>query len=221
MKTPSKPQKTPEIHRLRVTCVSGPWLDDECVRYIDIPPMANLYDLHVAIQDAVRFDDEFKFHYFVAASLKGSRTLVPDVDPTTFDPDEVDTDVYEDILVLDHIKAGAKKALFYVFLSELDDWVFKIQHTGEVHPRIEGEFYPLVVDSLSIGPDPEQYGSGFDDYAETEEHFQPVGFRGGDADYDPDAEQDDDDFFGFNDDDDDDDGFGFNDDDDDFFDDFE
>ena len=112
--------------------------------------------------------------------------------------------------MLEYVKAGAKKALFYVFLSEYDDWVFKIQHTGEIHPAIDGEFYPLVVESLSIGPNPEEYGSGFDDFADSHEHFQPVRVRGGDADYDPDAEDDPDaergaggGLFGFDDDDDD------------------
>jgi hypothetical protein len=143
----------------------------------------------VAIQDAVQFDDEFKFHYYAALTPDGARTMIPDVGPANFDPEEVDTDVYEDIPVLDHVKAGAKKALFYVFLSEYDDWVFKVQHTGEVHPAFEGEFYPLVVESLSIGSDPEEYGSGFDDFAEADEHFQPARVRGGDADYDPDAEK--------------------------------
>ncbi len=208
MKKTPKNRKAPAIHRLRATCVSGPWLDEECVRYIDVPETANLYDLHVAIQDAVQFDDEFKFHYFVALAPDGEREPIPAADSADFDPDVIDTDVYEDLLVLDHVKAGARKALFYVFLSEYDDWVFKIQHTGESHEPVEGEFYPLVVESLSVGPDPEEYGSGFDDFAESDEDFKPFRIRPGEADFNPDDENesDNDAAFGFGDDDDDEDG---------------
>lgn len=212
MATPQKSSRTPStqppVHRLRVTCVSGPWLDDVCERIIDIPETANLYDLHIAIQDAVQFDDEFKFYYFAARSLEGSRQMVPADLPDEIEEEELDTDVYEDLAVLENLPIGAKETLFYVFLSEYDDWIFKIEHTGDVHPAVDGEFYPLVMDSLAQGPNPMEYGSGFDDYAEDAEHFQPTGFRGGDADYDPNDERDDDDYYRYRDDDEDEDGYG-------------
>ncbi len=194
------------INRVRVTCVAGPWLDDECVRVIDLPEHANLYDLHVAIQDAVDFDEEFPFHFFTALAPEAARMMIPeglqpDVDPADFDPD-----VYEDFPVFAHVKANAKRSLFYVFGSEYDDWIFKIQHTGTSHAPVEGEFYPLVCDALSIGPNPEQYGSGFDDFAEDEAAFRPRPRVGGGADFDRDEDPDADDsvggFFGIFDDDD-------------------
>lgn len=180
------------INTLRTVCVSGPWLDDECVRFIDIEDTANLYDLHVAIQDAVQFDDEFPFYFYTAISPDATRTLIPeDLD---VDDDNLDTDAYEDLRALDHIKPGAKTALYYVFKSEDGDWVFKIQHTGTTHKPAKGEFYPLVLDAKSIGPNPEQYGSGFDDFAESEDEFRPSAKRGrGDADYDRDEDFFDDD----------------------------
>ena len=191
------------ISRLRVTCVSGPWLDDECVRFIDVPPTANLYDLHVAIQDAVEFDEEFPFYFYVALSPEGSRSMLPADLAIDVEPQAIDPDVYEDIPLSDFVKPGAKKSLFYIFTSEFDDWVFKVQHTGETHDAIKDEFYPLAVVELAIGPNPEQYGSGFDDFAETDEEFKPSTRFGNDADYSPDDEKEEEDgLFGFSDDDD-------------------
>ena len=191
------------ISRLRVTCVSGPWLDGECVRFIDVPPTANLYDLHVAIQDAVEFDEEFPFYFYMAIAPDGSRDMLPAELEQNVEPTEIDADVYEDIPVFDFVKPGAKKSLFYTFLSEYDDWVFKVQHTGEMHDAVKGEFYPLAVVELAIGPNPEQYGSGFDDFAETDEEFQPRTRFANDADYSPDDEKEEEDgLFGFSDEDD-------------------
>lgn len=195
------------INRLRVTCVSGPWLDDECVRFIDMQDSANLFDLHIAIQDAVMFDDEYPFYFFRALA----HTSSPEFIPEGMDPEqEIDTDVYEDIDAMDFIKPGAKKSLFYVFLTDGDDWIFKVQHTGKTHEPVDGEFYPLVLDSLSVGPNPEQYGSGFDDFAENEDHFRPARGRGGADEYNRDDESLEDDMFGFGEEDEnDDDEFGF------------
>ena len=191
------------INRLRVTCVSGPWLDDECVRFIDVPPTANLYDLHVAIQDAVEFDEEFPFYFYVALSPEGSRSMLPADLALDVEPQDIDPDIYEDISLLEVVKPGAKKSLFYIFTSEFDDWVFKVQHTGETHEAVKGEFYPLAMIELAIGPNPEQYGSGFDDFAETDEEFKPSTRFGNDADYSPDDEKEEEDgLFGFSDDDD-------------------
>lgn len=192
------------INRLRITCVSGPWLEGECVRYIDVPNTANLYDLHVAIQDAVQFDDEFSFYYFMAVSPTAKRSMVPAELDDGFEPETIDTDVYEDIVAMDMVRAAARKSLFYAFTSAYDDWVFKVQPTGEVSEPVEGEFYPLVLDELSIGPNPEQYGNGFDDFAESEEEFKPRQRHVGEADYSPDDERGDEhDLFGFSDEDDD------------------
>ena len=45
-------------------------------------------------------------------------------------------------------------------------------------PRLPGALYPETVESLSIGPDPMQYGHDLDDFAESEEDLLPPG-RGG------------------------------------------
>lgn len=194
------------INRLRITCVSGPWLEGECVRYLDVPDTANLYDLHVAIQDAVQFDDEFSFYYFTAVSPTAKRSMIPAELDDGFEPENLDTDVYEDIVAMEMVRGSARKALFYAFTSAYDDWVFKVQPTGEVGEPVKGEFYPLVRDELSIGPNPEEYGSGVDDFAESADEFKPHQRHLGEADYNPDDERGEEaevDLFGFGDDEDD------------------
>lgn len=161
------------VHQLRVTCLTGPWFDDECVRFIELSNHVNLYDLHVAIQEAVDFDEAFPFYFFTARTFASGRTLIPEGLSLAFDPEIFDPDVYEDCRVFDYVTEESKKSLFYIFGSAFNDWVFKIQHTGTSHNAVQGEFYPLVCHEFSIGPDPKQYGSGFDDFAEAEEAFQP------------------------------------------------
>ncbi|NLB69703.1 MAG: hypothetical protein GX804_08505 [Lentisphaerae bacterium] len=184
------------IHRLQVTCVSGPWLDDKCVRFIDFPDTGNLYDLHIAIQDSVGFDDEYDFYYFMGISHVSTGIMIPEgLEPEIY---EIDTDIYEDIDAMKFLKPGSKESLYYVFMSEGDDWHFKIQATGKKIEPVDGELYPLVQESLSQGPNPEQYGSGFDDFAEDADHFRPMRTSGqGMDDADPffDDLDDDDDFF--------------------------
>ena len=52
--------------------------------------------------------------------------------------------------------------------------------SGPVRP---GEFYPLPVESLAVGPNPTQYGHDFDDFAEDPDAFRPPA-RGGAPDDD-------------------------------------
>lgn len=203
------------VYQLRVTCVTGPWLDNECVRFIEMPALANLYDLHVAIQDAVDFDEEFPFYFFTALAPESGRFLIPEDWPVDVAPADLDPDVYEDCPVFDYVTPNAKESLFYSFGSGFDDWVFKVQHTGIAHAATKGEFYPLVLNEISVGPDPEQYGSGFDDFAETEEEFQPDARPVSDTDFNRDDEDSsEDNFFGFHDEDEDEDEYASNGDDD-------
>lgn len=164
------------VTRLRVTCMEGPWLDDKCVRYIDVTNNANLYDLHIAILDSICFDDEMKFSYFFTEELDDlcDREYIPeDFDGTDYD--EFDTDVYEDMLVSKYARKDIPFGFFYVYKLDVDEWIFQIEVTDDKPEYDEKTFYPITIDSLSEGPNPEQYGSGFDDYSEDPEHFSPQG----------------------------------------------
>ncbi len=153
------------IWTLKVTCVAGPYHDGECIRHVEIDEGSNLYDLHVAIQDAVHFDDECDFAYFWSASPGGKRIYIPE----GVDPEEgVDSDLYEDVPLADGLATEGRQRLFYLF--DLDEeWIFEIRkERGEKTPSPH-EFYPLVRDDLGTGPDPLQYGNDLDDFVEAEE----------------------------------------------------
>ena len=189
---PPKPEN-PKVIRLRVTCMEGPWLDDKCIRYIDVTSNANLYDLHIAILDSICFDDEMKFSFFFAEELDDlcDREYIPeDFDGTDYD--EFDTDVYEDMLVRKYARKDIPYDFFYVYKLDVDEWIFQIEVTDDEPEYDEKTFYPITIDSLSEGPNPEQYGSGFDDYSEDPEHFSPHGrAMYGNDEYNMDDERDD------------------------------
>ena len=162
------------VHRLRISLVSGPWADgEECVRYVDFPERSCLYDLHEAIQEAVGFDDEHPFHFFSAEADGTGREGVPPQVGAHPDRATVDCDVYEDVPAVQSIPDSGIRGLFYAYLSEGGDWIFRVERTGESGPPIPGAPYPLQVESLSSGPNPTQYGHDFDDYAEEEDAFDP------------------------------------------------
>lgn len=176
---PAKPAapvvaNTPSVLRLRITCMEGPWLDDKCVRYIDVTTNANLYDLHIAILDSICFEDEMKFSFFFSEELDDlyDREYIPE-DFDGSDYDEFDTDIYEDMLVRKYVKKDIPFKFFYVNKIDVDEWIFQIELTDEHPDYDEKTFYPITIDSLSEGPNPEQYGSGFDDYSDDPEHFSP------------------------------------------------
>lgn len=183
----------PTVTRLRVTCMEGPWLDDKCVRYIDVTNNANLYDLHIAILDSICFDDEMKFSFFFTEELDDlcDREYIPE-DFDGSDYDEFDTDVYEDMLISKYARKDIPFGFYYVYKLDVDEWIFQIEVTDEKPEYDEKTFYPITIDSLSEGPNPEQYGSGFDDYAEDPEHFSPQGrAMYGNDEYNMDDERDD------------------------------
>ena len=177
--------KAPQVFRVRVACADGPWWDgEECVRYIDMAEGSNLYDLHVAIQAAVDFDEEGPFYFFFAEDCETEERemLPPSLEP---DPakEEIDDDVYEELKLLTHLPRTGLNRLFYAFKSEDGDWFFEVRHAGVSGPAKPGEFYPLPVESLAVGPNPTEYGHDFDDYAEDPDAFRPPA-RGGAADDD-------------------------------------
>ena len=175
----------PQVFRVRVSCADGPWWDgEECVRFIEMAERSNLYDLHVAVQAAVDFDEEGPFYFFLAEDCDTEeREMLPPSLPVDPAKEEIDDDVYEELKVLPNLPRTGLRRLFYAFKSEDGDWFFEVRHTGVSAAAKPGEFYPLPVESLSVGPNPTEYGHDFDDYAEDPDAFRPPD-RGGAPDDD-------------------------------------
>ncbi len=170
----------PPVMRWRVECLGGPWWDGEpCVRFVDLERTRSLFDLHEGVQAAIAFDGDYPFCFFRAEGPEGPREMIPpelDERPTK---DDVQVDAYEEINAFDALPdPDSGEALHYVFLGAGGDWFFRLSAEPEPVPRLPGALYPETVETLSIGPDPMQYGHDLDDFAESEEDLLPPG-RGG------------------------------------------
>ena len=54
--------------KLKIICVRGRYLTQECVRIVAVDDSASLLDLHELIQDAVSFDRDHLFDFYIANS---------------------------------------------------------------------------------------------------------------------------------------------------------
>ena len=63
------------IWTLRIECVWGWHLEEECVRVIEIDSESSLDDLHNAIQDAVDFDRDHPFEFTAGRSRRNRKVV--------------------------------------------------------------------------------------------------------------------------------------------------
>ena len=138
------------IFTLKIQLVWGLGWTEPCVRVIEIDDGASLFGLHDAIQDAVGFDRDHLFHFFLAnsESRRAQRRWLSEA--------ERYEDWYEEfhhIRLADIWPLKPRKKLYYLF-DFGDDWTFQVlKHRGAKEPE-PGVSYPHVVES--IGPNPEQ-----------------------------------------------------------------
>lgn len=138
------------ILTLTVECVDGMYLEDECVRVIEIDETASLYDLHEAIQDAVGFARDHPFEFFLAnsASPQAHKRWLTEQEKW----EEKERDFFR--TRLNSIYPLGRKKLYYLF-DFGDDWTFEIRKGRGAKKPESGVRYPRVVQS--IGPNPKQY----------------------------------------------------------------
>lgn len=119
--------------------------EDEWSADIEIDSRATLEELHDAIQEAVNFDNDHLYAFYIA---KGERSR----DRESYDDDN--GRIYSTTLG-DLFPLETRKSLFYLF-DFGDEWLFKVTRsqkrphdpqTGVVYPRVVGE----------VGTKPVQY----------------------------------------------------------------
>jgi hypothetical protein len=136
------------ILKLKIECVSGWYLEETCIRVIEIDEDMDLIDLHEVIQDSVKFDRDHPFVFYLANSsspFAQKQRLTED--------DDWKESSFEKIKIKDLYPLGRKK-LYYLF-DFGDKWTFEIRKARSVTNPEAGVKYPRVVEA--IGPNPKQY----------------------------------------------------------------
>lgn len=142
---PEKSEESQMIWTLKVELLFGLYATDECIRVIEIPSSATLGDLHLAIQDAVGFDDDHLYEFYIAKTERSRNRQ-------TFDDEN--GGLYT--ITLEQLYPLEKGWKLYYLFDYGDSWLFKIARSRvKPHPPEKGIEYPRVV--KRIGEDPDQY----------------------------------------------------------------
>jgi len=150
-------------------------------RRIQVPDIYTFWDLHVAIQDAMGWQDYHLHEFETVESATGAtvRVGIPDGDF----PDERPTRPGWQVPVASHFQAeGARASYLYDFG---DGWRHAVTLEGS-HPRDDGVRYPCCLDGARACP-PEDVGGprGYQEFLEAiadpdhEEHEHLLGWAGG------------------------------------------
>ena len=138
------------ILKLSIECVRGHYLQEPCIRVIEIDENTDLYDLHEVIQDAVDFERDHPFGFYLANSSS------PWAKKHWISRDEKWERVEAKLMRtrLKDIYPLGRKKLYYLF-DFGDMWTFEIRKARGAKKPEAGVKYPRVVEAL--GPGPEQY----------------------------------------------------------------
>jgi hypothetical protein len=132
--------------------IKRPKTISECVRVIEIKSNATLLELHEAIQEAVNFDNDHLFDFFMARS-PDSRGYSVGLDPNSDSFNPVKT--YRDIRLSSLWPLPASMQLYYLF-DFGDNWLFQINKTRHKDKTPQPDIiYPRVIEKR--GDNPEQY----------------------------------------------------------------
>jgi len=137
------------IIKLKIECIRGRFLRDECVRTIAIDDSCSLYDLHDMIQDVVSFERDHLFAFYTANS--GSPWAERHRIAATEDWEEMQDDF--DRIKLSDIWPLGRKKLYYWF-DFGDDWIFEIR---KMRSNKGDASLPSATVLNRVGPDPQQY----------------------------------------------------------------
>ena len=139
------------ILTLKIKCVWGLYLKEPCIRVIEMDERSSLVDLHNAIQDALGFDQDHLFNFFVAnsASRAARRQWLTQAESWEGMCDDLEQTPLASIWPLDRKK-------FYYLFDFGDDWTFEIRKQRGTKEPEPGLSYPRVIQR--VGADPEQYG---------------------------------------------------------------
>jgi hypothetical protein len=133
------------IWLLKIELLSGAYAEDDWECEVEIESTATLEDLHFAIIEAVNFDNDHLYEFYISRTERSQ-------DRQRFD--EENGEIYNRTLESLYPLENGKK-LFYMF-DYGDSWLFKITKSRkkpyDADPNIE---YPKIL--KTAGKPPEQY----------------------------------------------------------------
>jgi hypothetical protein len=118
-------------------------------RAIEMPEATSLCVLHYAIQDAIGFDDDHMYEFYVGKRWNDREMEISD--PAS----PIDLGAYETIALSDVFPLKKGRKLYYWF-DFGDDWMFEISCRSEKQVTDKKAKYPRVVEKN--GRNPQQYG---------------------------------------------------------------
>ena len=133
------------ITTLKITLIRGRYCEDEWTANIELDESSALIELHDAIQQAVKFDNDHGFCFFVARTERSRHQ-------EDFDDENglVFTKTIGEMFPL-----PSKQSLFYLF-DWGDSWIFKVSATRKrLKEPATGVSYPRV--DSELGTKPVQY----------------------------------------------------------------
>ena len=130
------------IITLKTTLVRGMYCEGDWSANIELDESATLEDLHYAIQDAVDFDNDHLYCFFLSRTdMSRSREYFDEENGLIF------SKTLKDLFPL-----PAKQCLFYLF-DWGDEWVFKISPSRKrPHEPVKRVKYPRVESESGIKP---------------------------------------------------------------------
>ncbi len=138
------------IYTLTVECVAGRYLEDDCIRVIEAEEDTSLYDLHLAIQESVEFDNDHLFDFY-----SGRRPFYQNKVWFCEEDEWEDRETrYPEIRLhqVYPLKTGFK--LYYLF-DWGDMWIFWVRKGRKIKVTESEVSYPRVIERR--GANPEQY----------------------------------------------------------------
>ena len=138
------------IVTLKITLVRGMEFEDKWAANIELDEAATLEDLHFAIQEAVEFDNDHLYCFFLSRTDSSrSREYFNDENERIFSR-----------TMRQMFPLPAKQSLYYLF-DWGDEWVFKVSPTRKrPHEPVKRVTYPRM--ESESGTKPVQY-PGLDD----------------------------------------------------------
>ncbi len=134
--------------------VKFPGGSSECVRIIEIKSNASFFELHETIQEAVNFDNDHLFEFYIGRNPRNKFYVIGE-EPEWNTPDPIEQ--YNDIQ-LSSVWPLPKGMTVYYRFDFGDNWLFQINKTQHKDKIVQPDVvYPRIIEAK--GENPEQYSN--------------------------------------------------------------